>query len=76
MKICFLSKKHFRNSLHETVLTEHTEIDQMDHSLVGRKYYQMVCQVSLKNYFLKPFTFIFIDKQILFLGCNFFLSEF
>lgn len=42
----------------------------MDHTLVGRKYYQMVCPLSFKNHFSKPF--IFIDKKILFLGCNFF----
>lgn len=59
---------------HETVLTEHTETDQMDCTSVGRKYYQMFCQVSFSNYFLEPFTFIFIDKQILFLGCKFFFG--
>lgn len=59
---------------HKTVLTEHTETDQMDCTSVGRKYYQMVCQVSFSNYFLEPFTFIFIDKQILFLGCKFFFG--
>lgn len=45
-----------------------TELAEMDHASVDRKYYQMVCQVSFSNIFsffffflnfLKPFIFFF-----------------